>query len=122
MIERYFRLLRWGALGIAGYHALGALGVLVHDGASPTRHAVFVGICLVGAWALRARPRWLLPAAACLVVQQTLSHGGRAWRWWSAQHRIDGASIVLLVALYVGLWLLGRERGRARETAGPTAP
>ena len=100
-----FRVLATGAICVAIYHAIAAVGGSTSDGSSPGRHAVFVAINLASAWYSLRRPLWGLPLYGALVAQQTQGHGGRAIRLW-AEGTVDWSSIVVLLALYVGLALL----------------
>ncbi len=104
-----WRWFAWFAGLAAAFHTLHAVGLLPVDESSQTRHLIFVGINLGGAWYALRRPRWLLPAYVVLVAQQTMGHGGRALRWWHESGRVDVISVSVLAVLYTGLALLVRD-------------
>lgn len=89
-----FRFFAGLAAGVAAYHLIGVFGGLPNSPSSPTRHAAFVLVSVVGVWYLLRRPLPLLPAFAALAIQQTISHGGRALSACCA-HRIVVTSLRL---------------------------
>ena len=101
-----FAVLAALSAGASAYHVAGALGQLSGDTTPHWRHALFIAIDVVGVWYLLRRPLPLLPIFGVLVVQQFMSHGGRAIRWWVESARIDSISIGTLVALSVTFVLL----------------
>lgn len=102
---RGFQLLSIGALLAASFHALVAGKLIIGDGSPVARHAAFVAVSVGAAWYLMRRPLWGLVPYVALVAQQTRGHGARIIELWS-EGQVDGISIVVLLALYVGLVLL----------------
>ena len=79
------------------------------------RHEVFVGLNLLLAGLLVARPRWALLPAALLSVQQLYSHGSDLVASVREPGPLDWASVGVLVFFPALLTLLVFER---RRTAG----
>lgn len=118
---RTFRTLRVGAAAVlavaAGNHA-----VLAARGAGDVaRHVVFVGVDL-GLGALVAlRPRWALPAAVAVAVQQVSSHGedlvasiGSDLDWSSLGVVLFFPALVMLLAVERAAGTPARLRGAPR--------
>ncbi len=90
------------------------------DRSSPAwRHALFIAINLVAAAGLVRRPRGFGFAFAVLTAQQLASHGGAALRAWRDAHRIDVASLAVLVVMPIALAALVRT---SRRHHAPHAP
>lgn len=67
---------------------------------SPTwRHALFVVVNGLVAAGLVRRFNYFPHAFSLLTVQQLISHGSYGWQVWTEQHRLDWASVIVLVAM-----------------------
>jgi len=105
-------------LGFAGAGLYHAVAVVFPDIAEPSptwRHALFVAVnAFVGVGLLR-RPPWFAWLLTALTLQQVYSHGAYGWQVWSAEGRIDWASVLVLVALpplaALVWWDVRRRRG-----------
>ena len=60
-------------------------------------------LVVVGLW---TRPRGFVAAFALLTAQQIVSHGAAAVRMWQDEHRVDFASLSVLVVIPLTLALL----------------
>lgn len=104
--DRAFLLLAVAAALAGAYHVLAARGIaLFPDESSVERHLAFVTICAVAVWYFVRRPLWGAPLLFTLVVQQTVSHGGRLVRW-ASDGRFDAVSLVVLTVLYAATVLV----------------
>lgn len=73
---------------------------------SPLRHVAFCFIDLAFAALLLARPRWLWYPYAALTVETFVSHGGRAWAMWRTPGRLDWFSILVILGVGSGFYLV----------------
>lgn len=99
-----FIVLAIGALLAAVYHMVG-LFYPIND-APVWRHALFVAINLLLAICLYKRPAFFLPLFALLMLQQFYSHGTELITAWSAEHRVDWPSVLVLIFLPITLYAL----------------
>jgi hypothetical protein len=82
---------------------------------SPTwRHALFVAVNLGVAAGLWFRPRFFAVLFALLTLQQLYSPGTYGWHVLLDEGRIDGSSVLVLMALPVLAGLLGWDAMRRR--------
>jgi hypothetical protein len=63
------------------------------------RHALFVVINGAVATLLVRRPPWFAVLFAALCLQQLYSHATSGWDVWARQHRLDWASLLVVIAL-----------------------
>jgi hypothetical protein len=88
------------ALGAtSAYHLAAIVWRSVDPSSSPLRHSAFVLIDGALAVALWWRPLGLFWVFAALGLQQLHSHGSALLRAWQHEHRVDWASVLVLVAL-----------------------
>lgn len=99
----------------AAFHLAAVVRATPDPTSSPLRHGVFVAINLLCAAGLLWRPRGFTLFFALLTLQQLASHGALGWRVWRDEHRVDLASVLVLVAMPAVLALLLRDRRRAGE-------
>jgi hypothetical protein len=107
------RALQIGALCLilaSAYHGAALLRNAIDPSSSPLRHATFMLLNLAIGAGLWFRPRGFFWVFAALTVQQLRSHGRALLRILSEQQRLDWASVAVLVALPIMLWLLWQER------------
>ena len=79
------------------------------------RHLSFVVVNAALAYGLRCRPRWFVYAFGLFTAQQLYAHGAQALRLLRDEHRVDWASMLVLVCVPGVLGLLIVDR-RARAT------
>jgi hypothetical protein len=102
-------------MGAAAYHVLGLVRPDLAVPAPPWRHALFVAINAGLAAALVVRVRCLFFIVLALTLQQTYSHGTYAWEVWAQEHRLDWASVVVLLGLpSLLLAVAAEDRSRSR--------
>ncbi len=101
--------------GAAAFHAAAIAWPGIAEPSPDWRHALFVGINLALAAGLLARPRWFAFVFAAFTLQQLYSHGSQGWRVWHLEHRLDWASLIVVVALPPVLVMLWREPARQRR-------
>jgi hypothetical protein len=102
-----------------------AVGGLVHlwalfqptvlEPAPPWRHALFVLVNGAFAVGMVRRPRGFTIAFAALCAQQLVSHGIQGWAVWQRDHRIDWASLIVIIALPLALLALIHAAARPNE-------
>jgi len=102
----YFRFAAFLSLCAAIYHALAIFTPSLDLTGDPLRHGVFILVGLAGVPLLLARPPWVVLAFSALTVQQIMSHGLRATRWWLEQGRVDWQSLLVLVIMPMTLVVL----------------
>src|SRR5215467_12600686 len=88
-----------GFVCAAVFHALALVRPDLAEPSPPWRHALFVGVNLAVAAGFLWRPRGFKVVFALLCAQQLYGHGTYALGVWRDSHRIDWASIVVLVAM-----------------------
>ena len=114
-----FAALALGFVAGAAFHLAALASATPDPTSSPLRHGVFVGINLLCAVGLVVRPRGFVALFALLTLQQLASHGALALRVWRDQHRVDGPSVLVLLAMPAILALLIRDR---RKALGENSP
>jgi hypothetical protein len=107
--------------GLLALTALNHARLTFASGAHAMRHSVFVGLNLGLAALLVLRPRWALPAAALLSVQQLWSHGSDLVDSIRDPGPFDWASVLVLAFFPALLTLLVVERRTAGTQARPRA-
>lgn len=110
--EWIFRLCAAGLVAAAVYHAVGFFDPALVEPAPPWRHALFIAINLGAAAGFLVRPRFFVWLFALLAAQQLWGHGVYGLEVWRTEHRIDWASIIVLVAMPLLLALLVRDARR----------
>lgn len=108
----WFTALGVGFVLSAGFHLACVLHPAWGHGDPPARHGVFTVVNLAAALGVWLRPRWLPWPFAVLCAQQIVSHGAALLRAWQVEHRVDLASVLVLIALPWTLVALVRERAR----------
>lgn len=116
MFERFRRALRillvLVLLGAMVRHAAAAAG-LIPAIDPPIRHVAWIAINLL-LYGVVTDARWLWLALLPVTAQQLASHGMSVYRWVAGVAPFDGISLVVLVALGLGWWLLrARPRGKS---------
>jgi len=105
------------------FHAAAIVFPNVAPSASPLRHGVFAVINAGVAAGLAAGPARgrsfsrgvhaiFTSLFALLCLQQLWSHGADAWRAWTVDHRVDVASLGVLVVMPLTLMFLLRQGSR----------
>ena len=85
-------------------------------GTDPTwRHALFLGINAALAVLIVLRPRWLPVLLAVLAAQQLWSHGRALVDAWKLEHRVDWASVVVVVGIPFALAIVVHDARAARR-------
>jgi len=86
------------ALGIAAIYHLAALISPSSFPSSPVwRHSLFLLLDTVALLLSARRWIWLWIPFTMFTMQQLISHGFRAYDWWTLYHRVDTISIILIV-------------------------
>ena len=100
------------AVFVAGalFHAAALVVPSLAGNSPPWRHATFVAVNLAAAAGMVRRPPLFVPLFGLLCSQQLASHGDAAYRAWRAAHRIDVASLAVLVVMPLAFALLVRDR------------
>lgn len=101
-----WRLLAASFVVTAVFHLLAAAIPSMRGGVPAWRHGLFVGVNALSVYGVLKRPRWFVALFAALVAQQLYSHGGDLWRTWASAHRVDVASLVVVIAMPCILALL----------------
>ena len=111
MRGHWLRGLRWLlALGFGAgalFHLVSLVRPDIGSFSPPWRHALFVAVNLLFAWAMLRPPRWLVVPAAILVVQQGYGHGADLLRA-AASGKADLQSAVTVLVLPFVAWVAGR--------------
>ena len=80
----------------------------------PIRHLAWIGINLLLLYGFLTDARWLALALLPVTAQQLTSHGMSVWRWVAGVAPFDGISLVVVIALGLGWWLLlARPKGNS---------
>lgn len=125
MTPRLRAVFRIAALGcaLAGlFHAAALVRPAIAEPSPPWRHALFVGVNAAMAALFLRRPPWFVWLFAALVAQQVASHGHALVTIWTAEARIDWASVIVLATLPPLLGLLIYERRQRRPTPDAVRP
>ncbi len=104
----------FGAAGL--FHGLAILWPAIAEPSPAWRHALFVAINAGCALGFLVRSRGFAGLFAILTAQQLWSHGTYLVEVWRSQRRVDWASVVVLVAMPLGLTLLLRDARGRRST------
>jgi hypothetical protein len=111
-LDVLFVVLALGFAAAALYHAAAIVAPSIAGQSPAWRHGLFVLINgLVGLLFLR-RPVWFACAFALLATQQLYSHGTAGWSSWSHHHRVDWASVLVVLAMPLVALLLGYDARR----------
>ncbi len=115
MVERFRCVLRillaLVLFGAVVRHAAAAAG-LIPGMDPPIRHVAWIVINLLLLSGSVTDARWLWLALLPVTVQQLTSHGVSVYRWAMGVASFDAISLVVVVALGLGWWLLlARPRG-----------
>jgi len=108
-IDIVFLLIAIAFAAAALYHAAALVEPSIGEPSPAWRHALFVVVNgAVGLLFVR-RPRWFAAVFALLALQQLYSHGTHGWAVWRDQHRVDWASVLVVLAVPLIALLLGHE-------------
>ena len=88
--------------GAAVYHMVGATGIAFHN-VPPWRHAVWVPINGLMAWAFWLARPWLIAPLAAITAWSFYSHGWLAFLEWRETGHFDWLSLGVIVVLPVML-------------------
>lgn len=110
--NRLLWVLACGLWLASAYHLLAIVWPKLDPSSSGARHAVFVGVDAVLGFCIGLRPKGFFWVFAALSVQQLCSHGQALWRALAREHRLDWASLVVIVAMPLITWLLWCDRQR----------
>lgn len=113
---RRTRAIRLVFAGLLAITALNHARLAAGGAGNVARHELFVGLNLVLAALLVARPRWALVPAALLSAQQLYSHGSDLIASMREPGPLDWASVGVLVFFPALLTLLVVERRRTAHT------
>jgi hypothetical protein len=96
-----------------GFAALFHLAVVlwprIGEGGSPIRHGVFVLVDSSVTIGFFKRPRFFFWLFCALGLQQIFSHGSAFLIAYTAEHRLDWQSLLVLVIIPIAGWLLWLE-------------
>lgn len=106
---RVFRLCAAGFVLAGLYHATALFHPEWVEPAPPWRHALFVAINAAVAAGFLFRPRFFVYVFALLAAQQLWGHATYGAAVWRTQHRIDWASVIVVLAMPILLGLLVRD-------------
>jgi hypothetical protein len=95
--EWLFKIVSALSLIIAVYHTVGILYPI--NSSPPSRHFVFVFICLICVYGFIKRPKVFIYFFFILLVQQFISHGRSLIVQWSDYNTIDWVSLLLLILM-----------------------
>lgn len=116
-----FVLVALGFAAAAAYHAVALIAPRLAEPSPPWRHSLFIVINAALALGFVHRPPWFPLVLGAVTVQQLYSHGTYGWRVLTEQHRVDWASVFVLVALPLLLWaVVWERRNAARVTNRPS--
>jgi hypothetical protein len=88
------------------YHAAGLFWPAWTEPSPPWRHALFVAVNAAAAAGLLRYRRAFLPAYCLLALQQVYGHSVYGWSVWRAEHRVDWASVAVLLFMPALVWVL----------------
>lgn len=98
------------------FHGLAIVWPAIAEPSPDWRHALFVAINAGCALGFLLRPRGFAGLFAILTAQQLWSHGTYLVQVWRSRERVDWASVVVLLAMPLGLTLLLRDVRGTRST------
>jgi len=98
------------AFGLAAIYHLAAF---ISPGFFPPcpawRHLLFIVLNIVGLLLSIRRWIWFWIPFTLLTIQQMISHGSRAYEWWTLNNRIDMISIIIMLSMPVMAVVLFRD-------------
>lgn len=95
------------------YHAAGLINPAWTEPATPLRHIIFIVINFVGAGILIKAKGRALYLLFPLILQQVWSHTEYGRQVWLEQHRIDWASVLVVVGMpMLGIYIVKLNRDR----------
>ena len=106
-------LLAFLLLGAVARHAVAIVGWVPPVG-SPARHLVWIAVNLGLFSGLVVEARWLPLALVPVTLQQMTSHGWSVVQWMAGGEPFDGISLLVMVGLAGGWWLVWIQQRRAR--------
>jgi hypothetical protein len=105
--------------GVAAiFHLAALIDPTLGEPSPPWRHLLFAAINVAAAVGMARRPRGFVFAFAALLAQQVYSHGTVLISTWRSEHRVDWASVVVLVAMPAVFALLVRDARVRRRARG----
>lgn len=111
-LDLLFLLLAIGFCLAALHHAAAIVAPSIAEPSPAWRHGLFVVINGATGVLFLRRPPWFAALFALLALQQLYSHGTYGWAVWRDQHRVDWASVLVLLVIPPIALLLGGEARR----------
>lgn len=113
-----FWLFSAGFCVAAIFHLAALIDPTLGEPAPPWRHVLFAAINVAAAVGMARRPRGFVLAFAVLLAQQLYSHGTALVSTCRSDHRVDWASVVVLVVMPAAFALLVRDARVSRSPRG----